>query len=314
MLSAKLQEEDMEDDDDMSPEMMFEMLDSNDDGEVSLTEWSDFTNSSDGPMSEDELFNLSVMFDIHDDDNSGGLDLNEFTSFMENANDMDGDDDMNPAMMFELFDTNDDGEVTSSEWSDFTNQTDNPMDESDFSFLDSVMNSYDDDESGGLDFDEFMNFMSSMEDMEDGEDNEPNMSVYLVIGLFEFAEGDLSDYSVELAMCEGDQILEIQCEESVYSVSLEYIAATDEEQAMIMSMSMPVIFVDSDGSGTLTSMDYVMINHDLLDVDGEWNTTRLHSEEADAYTDENPMMHLLPGFTGLFATIGLLGAALIRRE
>ena len=306
--------DDMNEGDDMDPEMMFEMLDSNDDGEVSLTEWSDFTNSSDGPMSEDELFNLSVMFDIHDDDNSGGLDLDEFTSFMENANDMDGDDDMNPAMMFELFDTNDDGEVTSSEWSDFTNQTDNPMDESDFSFLDSVMNSYDDDESGGLDFDEFMNFMSSMEDMEDGEDNEPNMSVYLVIGLFEFAEGDLSDYSVELAMCEGDQILEIQCEESVYSVSLEYIAATDEEQAMIMSMSMPVIFVDSDGSGTLTSMDYVMINHDLLDVDGEWNMTRLHSEEADAYTDENPMMHLLPGFTGLFATIGLLGAALIRRE
>jgi hypothetical protein len=38
----------------------------------------------------------------------------------------------------------------------------------------------------------------------------------------------------------------------------------------------------------------------------------LHSEEADAYSDENPMA--MPGFTGILATIGLLGAALIRRD
>ena len=51
-----------------------------------------------------------------------------------------------------------------------------------------------------------------------------------------------------------------------------------------------------------------------LDADDEWNFARLYSSEAGAFSDENPMMSMLPGFTGFIATIGLLGAALIRRE
>ena len=72
------------------------------------------------------------------------------------------------------------------------------------------------------------------------------------------------------------------------------------------------MFIDSDESGTLTTGDMLMIDTSSLDVNGEWNGARLHSEEAESYSDENPMM--MPGFTGILATIGLLGAALIRRE
>ena len=89
---------------------------------------------------------------------------------------------------------------------------------------------------------------------------------------------------------------------------------SSEEEAMWAMMTESVVFVDSDESGTLTSGDFVMVNNATIDVDGEWNFARLHSSEAGAYSDENPMMSMLPGFTGFIATIGLLGAALIRRE
>ena len=89
---------------------------------------------------------------------------------------------------------------------------------------------------------------------------------------------------------------------------------SSEEEAMVVLMGQSIVFVDADGNGTLTSGDYIMINNATLDVDQEWNFARLYSSEAGAYSDENPMMSMLPGFTGLIATIGLLGAALIRRE
>ena len=72
--------------------------------------------------------------------------------------------------------------------------------------------------------------------------------------------------------------------------------------------------MDADGSGTLTTGDYLMVNNATLDVMANGISARLYSNEAGAYSDENPMMSMLPGFTGFIATIGLLGAALIRRE
>ena len=44
-----------DDDGDMDPEMMFDMLDTNGDGEVTASEWFDFSNSTDEPMSEDDF-------------------------------------------------------------------------------------------------------------------------------------------------------------------------------------------------------------------------------------------------------------------
>ena len=107
---------------------------------------------------------------------------------------------------------------------------------------------------------------------------------------------------------------DIDCGDSVYSVALSDIMVTSEEAAMMAMMTESIVFVDSDESGTLTSGDFVMINNATLEADGEWNFARLYSAEADSYSDENPMMSMLPGFTGFIATIGLLGAALIRRE
>ena len=109
-------------------------------------------------------------------------------------------------------------------------------------------------------------------------------------------------------------LTDLDCGDSVYSVQLSSIMASTEEEAMIGMMTQSVVFVDADSSGTLTNSDYIMINNATLQADGEWNFARLYSSEAGAYSDENPMMSMLPGFTGFIATIGLLGAALIRRE
>ena len=301
------------DDDDFDPEMIFNMFDANEDGEVNASEWADFVNQSeDEMMTEDDWNELLMMIEMFDEDNSSGLNLTEFVNMMENMDDMgDDDDDMDPEMMFNMLDGNGDGEVTASEWSDFTNSTDEPMAEDEFDFLAGMMDNYDDDDSGGLDFDEFMTFMDEMEDMEDGDGED--MKMYMVFGVLPLG-ADLDDYRVELAMCDGTSLADIACTDSVYSVALSEIMVASEEAAMMAMMTEDIVFVDSDESGTLTMGDFVMVNNATLEADGEWNFARLHSTEAGAYSDENPMMSMLPGFTGFFATIGLLGAALIRRE
>jgi hypothetical protein len=99
------------------------------------------------------------------------------------------------------------------------------------------------------------------------------------------------------------------CGEDAYSVQLSSILMESEVDMLFSENA--IMFMDSDESGTLTMGDVIVIDASSDEISGEWNGARLHSEEADSYSDENPMM---PGFTGILATIGLLGAALIRRE
>ena len=301
------------DDDDFDPEMWFNMFDANGDGEVNSSEWADFGNQSGEGMTEDDWDEILMLIEMFDEDNSSGLNLDEFTNMTESfeGGEDDDEEDMDPEMMFNMLDGNGDGEVTTSEWSDFSNSTDEPMSQEDFDFLSGMMDNYDDDDSGGLDFDEFMTFMDEMEDMEDGD--EGDMKMYMVFGVLPYG-ADIDDYHVELAMCDGTSLADISCTDSVYSVALSEIMVASEEAAMMAMITESIVFVDSDESGTLTSGDFVMINNDTLEVDDEWNFARLYSAEADSYSDENPMMSMLPGFTGFIATIGLLGAALIRRE
>ena len=302
------------DGDDFDPQMIFDMVDADEDGEITASEWADMTNQSEeGEMTEDDWNGLLMMIEMFDEDNSSGLNFDEFVNMMENMGDMEDNDDMDPEMMFNMLDGNGDGEVTASEWSDFSNSSDEPMGEDEFEMFASMMDNYDEDDSGGLDFDEFMNFMDGIEDMEDGDGED--MKMFMVFGVLPYG-ADIDDYHVELAMCDATSLTDIECEESVYSVSLSEIMVdeADEEAAMMAIITEGIVFVDSDESGTLTSGDVVMINNATLEADGEWNFARLHSIEADAYSDENPMMSMLPGFTGFIATIGLLGAALIRRE
>ena len=286
--------------DEDNPEEIFAMIDADGDGEVTASEWSDAANDSEDPMTDEDYQNLAMMLDAYDDDDSGGLNFAEFENMMEAMND-DGDNEDDPEMIFRMIDSNGDGEVTASEWSDATNNSEEPMSDEDYQNLAMMMDMYDDDESGGLNLAEFENMMGAMND-DDGEDVMEDMQMVMVMTVVDL-HGDLDDYSVTLAMCDDDMV----CEDDVYSVKLSDIAVTEDT---FFFSGHSVMFMDMDESGTLNSGDMIMIDHSSLEVDEDWNTVRLHSEEANAYSDENPM----PGFTGILATIGLLGAALIRRE
>jgi Ca2+-binding EF-hand superfamily protein len=299
-----------DDDDDMDLNATFAYLDADEDGEITISEWADMINQSDGEMSEDEFNAFAMMFDMHDEDNSSGLNFDEFVNMIEAMNNDDGD--MDPEMMFNMLDANGDGEVTASEWADWSNTTEDPMPAEDFEFFASMMDNYDNDESGGLDFDEFMTFIEELENMEDGDGFGEDIKMFMAFGATPFLGADLNDYMVKLAMCDGTSLADLVCDDAIYSVALADIMYNSEEAAMMAMMTEAMVFVDADDSGTLSNGDYLMVNN--ATVDGEWNFARLYSNEAGAYSDENPMMSMLPGFTGFIATIGLLGAALIRRE
>jgi len=295
-----------------NPEFLFAMMDSDSDGEVTLDEWVASSNDSDdGPMSQEEIDGLSNMIDMFDDDDSMGLDYSEFEAMMESMNNGDMED--NPEFLFNMIDANDDGEVTASEWADASNQSEDeePMSDEDFEMFSAMINNFDSDSSGGLDFEEFTQMMDEM----DGEgDDMQDMKMLMVMGL-DGLGGDLDDYSLVLSQCDqfehssGFFMQNENCGDDVYSVTLSSIVLSQQEA---MFSTQAIIFMDMDESGTLTTGDMFMIDISSLDLDEDWNAARLHSEEADAYSDENPMA--MPGFTGILATIGLLGAALIRRD
>ena len=296
-----------------NPELMFAMIDSNSDEEVTLEEWvASSNNSDDGPMTQEDIDGLSNMMDMFDEDDSMGLSYTEFKAMMETMDNGDMED--NPEFLFAMIDANDDGEVTASEWADAGNQSEDnePMSDEEFEMFSAMINNFDSDSSGGLDFEEFMKMMDEM----DGEDEDmPDSKMMLMVMGLDNLGGDMDDYSLVLSQCDqfqhpsGFYMQNENCGDDVYSVKLSSIALSEQE-AMFSTQS--IIFMDMDGSGTLTTGDMIMIDTSSLDVEGDWNAARLHSEEADAYSDENPMA--MPGFTGILATIGLLGAALIRRD
>ena len=63
------------DDVDMDPEMWFNMMDANEDGEVTASEWADMANQSGEGMTEDDWNGLLMMIEMYDEDNSSGLNL-----------------------------------------------------------------------------------------------------------------------------------------------------------------------------------------------------------------------------------------------
>jgi len=85
---------DMFDPGEANPEQIFDWMDADDDGQVTASEWADFSNQSGEEMSEEDFDDLSDIFDMYDDDDSGTLDWYEFEIFWAFccADDDDGDD------------------------------------------------------------------------------------------------------------------------------------------------------------------------------------------------------------------------------
>ena len=115
-------------------------------------------------------------------------------------------------------------------------------------------------------------------------------------------EGDMSDYKIELATCEDDY--DSDTEEWITTCTTVMAVAIADAGA-----DSDIVFHDADSSGTISDGDMIHI----YETAEEWDTVRLYSISADAYSDENPML-TVPGFTGLVGMLALLGAAFIRRN
>ena len=80
------------------------------------------------------------------------------------------------------------------------------------------------------------------------------------------------------------------CEEEIYTVVLSNIVMDENSTSQDR-----IMFNDADASGTLSSGDMLIINVSQLNLTEDWNTMRLHSAEANAYTDENPFFDQILG-------------------
>ncbi|MDA7492186.1 LDL receptor domain-containing protein [Candidatus Poseidonia sp.] len=146
------------------------------------------------------------------------------------------------------------------------------------------------------------------------DDSNGHWTIYSGSEMFAYS-GDFADYSIVLSDCDDvmteEDEMTLECGDDVVSVTIASVlmTAAEAEEAM-MNENTTIVFVDFDDSGTITSGDMIGVPGDGGTTD-DWNTVRLHSTSADAYSDENPT---LPGFTGVLATLALLGAVMVRRE
>jgi hypothetical protein len=133
-------------------------------------------------------------------------------------------------------------------------------------------------------------------------DDSDEIVMYITSDMDFHFEGDISDYKIVLATCDEDY--DSDTEEWITTcstvVSVQIADATADSD---------IVFHDADNSGTISDGDMIHIG----ETSEEWNTVRLYSVSADAYSDENPML-TVPGFTGLVGMLALLGAAFIRRN
>jgi hypothetical protein len=129
-------------------------------------------------------------------------------------------------------------------------------------------------------------------------------------------EGNANDYSIALEDCTteydsetGEEFLD--CAEVAMINIAEVLVTSVDDVDMAFESGSCVVFFDDDDSGTISEGDVIYVDHECEVEFGMFNTVRLYSETAQAYSDENPV---LPGFTGVLATVSLLGAAFIRRD
>jgi Ca2+-binding EF-hand superfamily protein len=293
-------------DDSPSPQELLDMTDTDSSGTMTKDEFNAYLDG----MPQEMIDDYNMIFDEADTDDSGDLDIDELEQLIidideymmayEESQEMFTCDNGNeiPA------DYVDDGDNDCGDWSDEPNHDggeetftcDNgetiPM-----SWVDDGM----DDCSDGSDESDGDGDGHDHGD-HDGHDDSGEIVMYITSEMDFHFEGDMSDYKIELASCDYDYDMETGEETSICTTVMS-VAINDA------GMDSDIMFHDADGSETVSVGDMIHIG----ETAESWDSVRLYSISADAYSDENPM-HDAPGFTGLVGMLALLGAAFIRRN
>ncbi len=313
---------------DEDPEQMFDYMDADDDGYLSLQDLIDYLNNEaeqdgDEPMSSEDEEGTANWFYSGDTDGDDLLSLDEFTQLVEESSgddDGDGDgDDPSADEVFEWMNTDGDGQVTPSEWADFANSTGDIIEGDDFNNLVYMMDMYDYDDSDGLDIYEFAELwdeiMSDDDEGDDGDDEEGDDEPFQVTMwvMDQTLNAPISDFEVRFLFDCGEPDEEGN-EPSISDCSIAASNGLTEGSATVdpalTEYEFTYEYLDYDGDGLISDMDTLVIDNLMPDVRVE-----LYDTWADQYTSESfATAEMLPGFGALMAVVVLLGAAISTRR
>jgi hypothetical protein len=250
--------------------------------------------------------------------------------------------------VFEWMDANDDGLVTASEWADFANQTGDLISEEDFENLEYMLNMYDYDSSGALQYDpEFFDLWSEINEDNDEEmfvcDNGNEVPIdYVDDGWDDCGDGsdesgdDGDDPSTPLPVITGFVADNQTLNAPISDFEIHFLSDCDpvyneetgaEEMPDLndctVEFSIPLsggetddgvmlTYTDHDADGLVSPGDELTLDWGDYDGDAE---PEVYDTWASEYSAQSPVtLEPLPGFGALLAAIGMLGAVLIRVE
>ena len=322
--------------DEISPEMMLDMMDYNDDGMVSWDEFDQFIIYEDGGWGdEDERSESQEHFNFSDSNSDGLLDYNELSSWISN---MDEDDNDGSEMWMcndgeeipadyvndgeeDCYDGSDewdnepemwmcdDGEEIPADWvndgdedcSDGSDEYDNDGSDED----DSEMVCYDmDSHTINEDYEnqedcEYAGLMWTAADSgpgDGGDETSEPRDLFLTIADNQTFEAPLSDFSINFLSCNSDERSECMV----------------EGEASLSSLTGQIgnstyVYTDVDMDGMISAGDTLELTG--MHPDYQFD---LYDSWSDSYVSESGVnAPNMPGFGGLLATISMLGAAFL---
>ena len=287
------------DGDDASADEIFVALDTDENEEVTASEWADVINSTeDIGMSEEHFDNLSYVIEMYDYDGSGGLDMYEFTEWWNEIDD-DDDDDMFLCDSGEEIpeDYVNDGYEDCYDGSDEFDDDNEPdmflCDSGEEIPEDYVNDGYEDCYDGSDEFD----------DNDDNDDNDGQselVTLTLTVANNQTFEAPISDFEIRLLSCFDDARANCTI---IVSASLTNLQGEVGNSDGSVNYS----YNDVDMDGMISAGDTLVIGEFPSDFEFD-----LYDSWSDSYVSESAVNGPnMPGFGGILATISMLGAAFL---
>jgi len=284
------------DGDDASADEIFVALDTDENEEVTASEWADVINSTeDIGMSEEHFDNLSYVIEMYDYDGSGGLDMYEFTEWWDEIDD-DDDDDMFLCDSGEEIpeDYVNDGYEDCYDGSDEFDDDNEPdmflCDSGEEIPEDYVNDGYEDCYDGSDEFD----------DNDDNDGQSELVTLTLTVANNQTFEAPISDFEIRLLSCFDDARANCTI---IVSASLTNLQGEVGNSDGSVNYS----YNDVDMDGMISAGDTLVIGEFPSDFEFD-----LYDSWSDSYVSESAVNGPnMPGFGGILATISMLGAAFL---
>ena len=301
---------DSHDGDEMSPDMILDMMDYNDDGSVSWTEFDDFIIYEDGGWAdEQERSESQDAFDYSDANGDGSLDYEELEHWISTM----GDDDDSEEMFLcddgheeipmdwvnDGYEDCQDGSDEYDDGSDSDNEPDMWMCDNGEEIPEDWVNDGEEDcEDGSDEYDDG-------DSDNDGHEAGPRSGV--VADNLTFT-APLSDFELRFLNCNGVDSLD-ECSLVASGLLESGVASAPGEANCVEGCDIMFTFIDSD-------MDGMVSPGDTLEIGDDYGfTVAIYDTWAEGYTEDSQAFGPnVPGFGALLGAIALIGASMASRR